>query len=46
MLFSLVACKSKFDDLEFSGGTANFKTYVAIGSSLTAGYADNALYNR
>lgn len=44
MLFSLVACKSKFDDLEFSGGTANFKTYVAIGSSLTAGYADNALY--
>lgn len=44
MLFSLVACKSKFDDLSFDGGTADFTTYISIGNSLTAGYADGALY--
>ncbi|MBD80668.1 MAG: hypothetical protein CL840_17265 [Crocinitomicaceae bacterium] len=43
-VITIVACKSKFDDLSFNGGAADFSTYVAIGNSLTAGYADNALY--
>ena len=27
-----------------SAGSANFSKYVALGNSITAGYADNALY--
>jgi len=43
-LISLVACKSKFEDLSFEGGSADFTTFVSVGNSLTAGYADGALY--
>jgi hypothetical protein len=38
------ACKPKFKEFEKTAGSANFKTYVALGNSLTAGYADNSLY--
>lgn len=38
------ACKPEFEEVERSGGSANFSKYVAIGNSLTAGYADGALY--
>jgi lysophospholipase L1-like esterase len=43
------ACDPEFanevgDSDDYSAGTADFSTYVAIGDSLTAGYADSALY--
>lgn len=39
----LSACKPNFDEPEASAGTADFTSYVAIGSSYTAGFADGAL---
>lgn len=30
--------------IDFTSGTANFSTYVAVGNSLTAGFSDNALF--
>lgn len=40
----LTSCENKFSDLEpVSAGEANFSKYIAIGNSLTAGYADNSL---
>lgn len=45
---ALTACDSDFDDpvdqLEVSNGTADFSRFVAIGDSLTAGFADGTLY--
>jgi len=42
------ACDTDFDnpvgDKASSSGTADFSTFVTIGDSLTAGYADSALY--
>jgi len=42
------ACDSDFNnpvgDKTFSSGDADFTTFVAVGDSLTAGYADGALY--
>lgn len=42
------ACDTDFDnpvgDKASSSGTADFSTFVAIGDSLTAGFADSALY--
>lgn len=41
---SLAACKSDFKNLDTpSAGTADFTTYISLGNSLTAGYADNSL---
>ncbi len=45
----LVSCDAEFensvsDDGFYSNGTADFSNYVAVGNSLTAGYADGALY--
>lgn len=45
----LVSCDAEFDtpvtDAGFyTSGTADFSRYVAVGNSLTAGYADGALY--
>src|SRR5690606_2197914 len=43
--FALIACEPEIDDIpSASKGEADFSTYVALGNSLTAGYADNALY--
>lgn len=47
-LLTLVAC-SDFDDRVtdegfYDSGSADLSTFVAVGNSLTAGYADNALY--
>lgn len=44
-----VSCEPEFDnpvteDGFFSSGTANLSRYVSVGNSLTAGYADGALY--
>ena len=30
---------------EYSSGSADFSTFVSLGASFTAGYADGALYN-
>src|SRR5690606_29313188 len=38
------SCKPEIDAPTFSKGTADFSKYVAIGNSLTSGYADNGLY--
>ena len=40
----LFACQPELDDYSPSKGSADFSTYVAIGNSLTAGYADGSLY--
>lgn len=47
LLFALVsvfACKPELDDFTTTNGEADFTKYVAIGNSLTAGYADGDLY--
>lgn len=38
------ACKPEMDVPQPSAGNANFSKYIAIGNSLTSGYADGALY--
>jgi len=40
----LYSCKPELDEFSPSQGSADFSTYVALGNSLTAGYADGALY--
>ena len=49
LALGIVSCEPEFenpvDDNEaYSTGEADFSNYVALGNSLTAGYADNALY--
>jgi len=46
-LFSLalVACQPDIDEFQSSKGNADFTKYVAVGNSLTSGYADAALYH-
>ena len=48
LCISLAACDSDFDNPVSPGtadaGDADFTTFVAIGDSLTAGFADSALY--
>ncbi|MBI9037464.1 MAG: SGNH/GDSL hydrolase family protein [Bacteroidales bacterium] len=44
ILAILFACEPKTDDFSPSKGSADFTSYIAIGNSLTAGYADGALY--
>ena len=39
------ACNPKFNEPEPDKGTIDVSNYVAIGSSMTAGYADGALYD-
>jgi lysophospholipase L1-like esterase len=38
------SCKPKFEEPTVDKGSIDVTTYVAIGNSITAGYADNALY--
>jgi len=40
----LFACEPKVDDFTTPAGQADFSNYVAIGNSLTAGFADGDLY--
>ena len=49
LALGMVSCEPEFenpvDDIDaYSSGEADFSNYVALGNSLTAGYADNALY--
>ncbi|MCL7988170.1 SGNH/GDSL hydrolase family protein [Sphingobacterium sp. lm-10] len=43
-LFSVASCAPTFDDVEVRTSTADFSKYIAIGNSLTAGFADGGLY--
>lgn len=43
-LLTLAACKPEIDVAPGTSGSADFSTYIAIGDSQTAGYADNGLY--
>lgn len=49
LALGLVACEPEFeneieDGTVYTNGEANFSSYVAVGNSLTAGFADGALY--
>ena len=41
---AMVSCKPELKDVAPSAGTANFSRYIAVGNSLTSGYADGGLY--
>lgn len=46
---TIIGCAPEFDDpvdssSNYTSGSADFTRYVAVGDSLTAGYADGALY--
>jgi lysophospholipase L1-like esterase len=43
-LLVLAACKPTVDVVPATSGTADFTTYIAVGDSQTAGYADGGLY--
>lgn len=49
LALGLVSCEPEFENPvdardAYTSGEANFSNYVALGNSLTAGFADNALY--
>lgn len=44
VVFTFNSCEPAVDDFSPSKGNADFSKYVALGNSLTAGYADGALY--
>lgn len=49
LALGMVACEPEFENPvnepgAYTSGEANFSNFVAVGNSLTAGYADNALY--
>lgn len=46
ILSTLVAssCKPEIEGFQTTSGEANFSKYIAVGNSLTAGYADGGLY--
>jgi hypothetical protein len=41
---AIASCKPSFNEMIPSNGEANFSRYVAVGNSLTAGFADGGLY--
>lgn len=43
-LLGLAGCQADIDTPAAEGGSAKFNRYIAVGNSLTAGYADNGLY--
>ncbi len=44
ILALLNACKPTIEEFAPASGNADFSRYIAVGNSLTAGYADGALY--
>lgn len=44
LLGGLWSCQPEINEFEPSKGNADFSVYMTAGNSLTAGYADNALY--
>jgi len=43
-VIAMASCKPEFKTITPSKGTADFSRYIAVGNSLTAGYADGGLY--
>lgn len=43
-ILAMASCKPEFKTVTPSKGTADFSRYIAVGNSLTAGYADGGLY--
>jgi hypothetical protein len=41
---AMASCKPELKEITPSKGTADFSRYIAVGNSLTAGYADGGLY--
>lgn len=46
LALAFFACEPQMEEFKPEAGSANFSKYVAIGNSLTAGYADGALYRQ
>ncbi|HEX7365715.1 MAG TPA: SGNH/GDSL hydrolase family protein [Pelobium sp.] len=44
LILTTAACQPTIDTPAPSKGSADFSNYIAVGNSLTAGYADNGLY--
>ena len=44
ILLGLWSCKPEIEEFTPSRGDVDFSNYIAVGNSLTAGYADGALY--
>ena len=44
LVLTASACKTSFDEVRFSDGSADFTRVVAVGGSHLAGYSDRALY--
>lgn len=44
ILMTAAACKTNIDAPKPSSGSADFSKYIAVGNSLTSGYADGGLY--
>ena len=44
VVVSFASCKPEFKDVTPSKGTADFTRYIAVGNSLTSGFADGGLY--
>lgn len=43
-ILGLVSCKPSIDTVPITKGNADFSRYIALGNSLTAGFADGGLY--
>jgi len=44
IIAAIASCKPEIDEFDINKGTADFTVYLAAGNSLTAGFADGALY--
>ena len=44
LIFAIAGCKPSIDEFTPKKGDADFTSYLAVGNSLTAGYADGSLY--
>lgn len=43
-ILGMASCKPELSNITPSKGSADFSRYIAVGNSLTSGYADNGLY--
>lgn len=43
-ILGMASCKPELSTITPSKGNADFSRYIAVGNSLTSGYADNGLY--
>lgn len=44
LIFAIAGCKPSIDEFTPKKGDADFTSFLAVGNSLTAGYADGSLY--